>query len=71
MGKTSPFRGSDGEVFRGNIAGVAYRRLGGANPWCTSSSPSGGTRRRDRTPLTTSRSRTPPSEARPVEGRDE
>lgn len=32
-GKTSPFRGPDGEVVPGSVAEVAYRRLGGVDQW--------------------------------------
>jgi pimeloyl-ACP methyl ester carboxylesterase len=32
-GKTSPFRGSHGEVLPDSIAEVAYRRLGGLDQW--------------------------------------
>jgi pimeloyl-ACP methyl ester carboxylesterase len=32
-GKTPPFRGPDGEVVKGSVAQVAYRRLGGVDQW--------------------------------------
>ena len=33
LGKTSPFRGPDGEVVPGSIAEIAYRPLGGLDQW--------------------------------------
>jgi pimeloyl-ACP methyl ester carboxylesterase len=32
-GKTPPFRGPDGEVVKGSIAEITYRRLGGLDQW--------------------------------------